>query len=57
LPLYGTALCLAKQVETSFPDPADPTFRDPGGPFFHSPYFFNYEKAPAIRNFELRSQG
>ncbi len=40
-----------------FPDPASPTFRDPGGPYFHSPYFFNYEKAPAIRNFELRSQG
>lgn len=40
-----------------FPDPASPTFRDPSGPYFHSPYFYNYEQAPAIRNFELRSQG
>jgi hypothetical protein len=39
------------------PDPASPTFRDPSGPYFHSPYFYNYERAPAIRNFELRSQG
>ncbi len=39
------------------PDPASPTFRDPGGPYFHSPYFFNYEKARPIRAFELRARG
>ena len=28
------------------PDPASPTFRDPSGPFFHSEYYFNYERGP-----------
>lgn len=40
-----------------FPDPASPTFRDPSGPYFHSPYFFNYEKSRAIRAFMLDAQG
>lgn len=40
-----------------FPDPASPTFRDPGGPYFHSPYLFNYEKSRGIRAFMLDSQG
>jgi hypothetical protein len=40
-----------------FPDPASPTFRDPSGPYFHSPYFFNYEKSRGIRAFMLSSQG
>jgi hypothetical protein len=40
-----------------FPDPADPTFRDPSGPYFHSPYFFNYEKSRGISAFMLHSQG
>lgn len=40
-----------------FPDPASPTFRDPGGPYFHSPYLFNYEKSRAISAFSLASQG
>lgn len=40
-----------------FPDPASPTFRDPGGPYFHSPYFFNYENSRGIRAFMLSSQG
>lgn len=40
-----------------FPDPNSPTFRDPGGPYFHSPYFFNYEKSRGIRAFMLNAQG
>lgn len=40
-----------------FPDPASPTFRDPGGPYFHSPYFYNYEKSRGIRAFMLSAQG
>lgn len=40
-----------------FPDPASPTFRDPSGPYFHSPYFYNYEKSRGIRAFMLNSQG
>lgn len=40
-----------------FPDPASPTFRDPGGPYFHSPYFYNYEKARSIHAFPLTAQG
>ena len=32
-----------------FPDPTSPTFRDPSGPYFHSPYFYNYEKSRSIR--------
>ena len=40
-----------------FPDPASPTFRDPSGPYFHSPYFYNYEKSRSIRAFMLSSQG
>ncbi len=40
-----------------FPDPASPTFRDPSGPYFHSPYFYNYEKSRPIRAFMLSSQG
>ena len=40
-----------------FPDPASPTFRDPSGPYFHSPYFYNYEKSRAIRAFYSGAQG
>jgi hypothetical protein len=40
-----------------FPDPVSPTFRDPSGPYFHSPYFFNYEKSRALTAFELSAQG
>lgn len=39
------------------PDPASATFRDPGGPYFHSPYFYNYEMSRPIRAFYLESQG
>ncbi len=40
-----------------FPDPASPTFRDPSGPYFHSPYFYNYERSRSISAFMLSSQG
>ncbi|MGH7170347.1 MAG: DUF4214 domain-containing protein [Gemmataceae bacterium] len=40
-----------------FPDPVSPAFRDPSGPYFHSPYFYNYEKSRAIRAFYLGAQG
>lgn len=40
-----------------FPDPASPTFRDPGGPYFHSPYLYNYENSRSIHAFMLDSQG
>lgn len=40
-----------------FPDPASPTFADPGGPYFHSPYYYNYERSRPINNFMTRSQG
>ncbi len=40
-----------------FPDPASPTFRDPGGPYFHSPYFYNYERSRSISAFPLSDQG
>jgi hypothetical protein len=40
-----------------FPDPASPTFCDPSGPYFHSPYFYNYEKSRSIRAFSLAAQG
>jgi hypothetical protein len=40
-----------------FPDPASPTFRDPSGPYFHSPYLYNYENSRAIRAFPLGAQG
>lgn len=40
-----------------FPDPTSPTFRDPGGPFFHSPYYYNYEKSRAIYAFPTHSRG
>jgi hypothetical protein len=40
-----------------YPDPASPTFRDPGGPYFHSPYEFNYEYRRPIRAFPLGARG
>lgn len=40
-----------------FPDPTSPTFRDPSGPYFHSPYFYNYEKSRPIRAFPLHARG
>lgn len=40
-----------------YPDPASPTFRDPSGPYFHSPYFYNYEYRRPIRAFMLDSRG
>jgi hypothetical protein len=40
-----------------YPDPASPTFRDPGGPYFRSPYFYNYEYRRPIRAFPLDSRG
>jgi hypothetical protein len=39
------------------PDPVSPTFRDPSGPFFHDPYYFDYEKSRSIRAFYLGAQG
>ena len=41
----------------SFPDPVSPTFRDPSGPYFHSPYFYNYENNRYLRAFPLSDQG
>lgn len=40
-----------------FPDPASPTFCDPSGSYFHSPYFYNYEKSRSLRAFGLNEQG
>ena len=40
-----------------YPDPASPTFRDPAGPYFHSPYEYNYEYRRPIRAFPLDTQG
>lgn len=40
-----------------YPDPDSPTFRDPSGPYFHSPYFYNYEYRRPIRAFPLDAQG
>jgi hypothetical protein len=40
-----------------YPDPTSPTFRDPGGPYFHSPYFYNYEYRRPIRAFPLDARG
>jgi hypothetical protein len=40
-----------------FPDPVSPTFRDPSGPYFHSPYLYNYENSRSIRAFPISAQG
>lgn len=40
-----------------YPDPDSPTFRDPSGPYFHSPYFYNYEYRRPIRAFPIDAQG
>jgi hypothetical protein len=40
-----------------YPDPASLRFRDPSGPYFKSPYFYNYEYRRPIRAFSLGAQG
>lgn len=40
-----------------YPDPDSSAFPDPSGPYFHSPYFYNYEYSRPLRAFPLDSQG
>lgn len=40
-----------------YPDPASRTFPDPAGPYFRSPYEYNYEYRRPIRAFPLSAQG
>jgi hypothetical protein len=55
--IYGVRPVAPSYDPGYFPDPVSQTFPDPGGPYFRSPYFFNYQKSREISAFELGSQG